>query len=238
MSKWFSGIKNQDSKAHELYFYGDIVSSQWEKWDDSDRTADDVRTFLNDISSDDPINIYINSGGGSVFTGIAIYNMLKRHKGYKTVTVDALAASIASVIMFAGDKVIIPANSMTMIHKAWTWGMGNSNDFRKLADDLDRIETAIHTVYEENLVDGVDIETIKQMMDAETWLNGKEAAQYFNIEIGAENNMAACVNSKYYDSYRNLPELNIDEGNKEDVKEETQQNEYEIEKLRLQLELL
>ncbi|WP_330594436.1 Clp protease ClpP, partial [Clostridioides difficile] len=65
------------------------------------------------------MNIYINSGGGSVFAGMAIYNMLKRHEGFKTVYVDGIAASIASVIALAGDRVVIPQNAYFMIHKPW-----------------------------------------------------------------------------------------------------------------------
>lgn len=235
MKKYFNVIKNETTNVHDLHFYGDIVNTDWDKWDDSDKTAEDVRTFLSEVGANDSLNIYINSGGGSVFTGIAIYNMLKRHKGMKTVHVDALAASIASVIMFAGDKVIIPANSMTMIHKAWSWAIGNSNDMRKMADDLDRIETAIHAVYEENLADGVDIETIKQMMEAETWLNGKEAAKYFKVEIGEESKIAACISSDYYKNYRNMPSLTIVD---ESIVDKTVDDSLEIEKLKLQLELL
>lgn len=74
-------IKNATTEKAELYFYGDIVSAEWEKWDDADTCPDDVCSFLKEVEDVKELNIYINSGGGSVFAGMAIYNMLKRFKG-------------------------------------------------------------------------------------------------------------------------------------------------------------
>jgi ATP-dependent Clp protease, protease subunit len=215
-------IKNLTDTSADLYFYGDIVSSEWGKWEDTDVAPEDVRSFLKEIEGVSDLNIYINSGGGSVFAGLAIYNMLKRHQGQKTVYVDGLAGSIASVIAMAGDKLIMPSNAFLMIHKPWSGLMGNANDLRKMADDLDAIETGILNVYEENLQEGVDIKEIKKMVNAETWLNGKEAAKYFNIEVTEQNKMVACV-SDLFKNYQNIPkslqepeiqvenEINIDE---------------------------
>lgn len=97
-------IKNETKDNAELYFYGDIVSSCLGAWDDTDQYPESIKKFLDNVKGKD-LDIYINSGGGSVFAGMAIYNMLKRHKGFKTVYIDGLAASIASVIALAGDKV-------------------------------------------------------------------------------------------------------------------------------------
>lgn len=199
-------IKNQTEDKAELYFYGDIVSDWWGAWQDEDQYPDAIRDFLKGVEDKD-LDIFVNSGGGSVFAGLAIYNMLKRHKGYKTVYVDGMAASIASVIALAGDKVIIPSNAFLMIHKPWfgLWGGFNADEFRKMADDLDAIEKGIMNVYKENLKEGVDIETIQELVNEETWLNGEEAAEYFNIEVGVENKAVACV-SDYFNSYKNVPE--------------------------------
>lgn len=197
-------IKNQTDTTADLYFYGDIVSNWRGAWDDTDQYPEAIRDFLKGQEGKD-LNIYINSGGGSVFAGMAIYNMLKRHKGHKTVYVDGLAASIASIIALAGDKIIIPSNAFLMIHKPWSWGMGNSNDFRKMADDLDAIQKGIMNVYEDNLVDGVEMAEIEKMVDEETWLNGNEASKYFSkIEVSEENNAAACA-SDYFKNYKNIP---------------------------------
>lgn len=100
-----------DTGKQELYFYGDIVSDEMDKWQDTDTCPQDVQNILKQIDENKPLDIYINSGGGSVFAGLAIYNMLKRNKAQKTVHIDGLAASIASVIAMAGDKIIMPSNA-------------------------------------------------------------------------------------------------------------------------------
>lgn len=198
-------FKNETATSADLYFYGDIVSDWWGAWQDEDQYPDAVKNFLTEHQGKD-LNIYINSGGGSVFAGIAIYNMLKRHSGKKTVYVDALAGSIASVIAFAGDKVVIPLNSFLMIHKPWAGCTGNSGDLRKMADDLDAIETGILNIYEEHLKEGVSIDTIKEMMTVETWLNGQQAAEYFNVEIGEEKMIAAAVTEETKKFCKTIPE--------------------------------
>lgn len=185
-------IKSYTGNSAEIYFYGDIVSDSWEAWTDEDQYPDNIKNLLKEHEGKN-LDIYINSGGGSVFAGIAIYNILKRHSGYKTVHVDGIAASIASVIALAGDRVIIPKNAFMMIHKPWSWCIGNANDFRREAEVMDTLEQSIIGVYEEHLCEGVDIETIADMVDAETWLTGEQAAEYFNIEVGEEKKIAACA---------------------------------------------
>ena len=183
-------VKNETLTSADLFFYGDIVSDWWGVWTDSDQYPEAIRDFLKEQEGKN-LNIYINSGGGSVFAGIAIYNMLQRHKGFKTVYVDGMAASIASVIALAGDRVIVPSNAFLMIHKPWAACTGNADDCRKMAADLDTIETGIINVYKEHLAEGVDIADIEKMVAEETWLNGEEAAKYFNIEVGAAKEYAA-----------------------------------------------
>jgi ATP-dependent Clp endopeptidase proteolytic subunit ClpP len=222
-------IKNQTDESADLYFYGDIVSSWWGAWDDADQYPEAIRDFLNGVEGKN-LNIYINSGGGSVFAGIAIYNMLKRHQGNKTVYVDGLAASIASVIALAGDKVVIPSNAFMMIHKPWNGMYGNSTDFRKMADDLDAIEQGIMNVYADNLKDGIDIETIRQMVQEETWLNGLEAAKYFNIEVVQENQAVACI-SDQFKNYHKVPKSL-------EAPQQQPQNEDNINDLLMELDLI
>ncbi len=105
---------------------------------------------------------------------------------------DGVAASIASVIALAGDRVVVPSNAFLMIHKPWTYAAGNAIDLRKAAEDLDNIETGIMNVYKENLKEGIEIEEIQQLVDAETWLSGEEAEKYFNIEVVEAKEVAAC----------------------------------------------
>lgn len=198
-------FKNETATSADLYFYGDIVSDWWGAWQDEDQYPDAVKNFLAEHQGKN-LNIYINSGGGSVFAGIAIYNMLKRHNGKKTVFVDALAGSIASVIALAGDRLVIPSNSFLMIHKPWASCVGNSDDLRKMADDLEAVETGILNIYEEHLKEGVSIDTIKEMLAAETWLNGQQAAEYFNVEIGEEKAIAAAVTEETRKFCKAIPE--------------------------------
>jgi ATP-dependent protease ClpP protease subunit len=130
--------------------------------------------------------------------------MLKRCPAQKTVYVDGLAASIASVIAMAGDKIVMPSNAFLMIHKAWNIAMGNADDMRKMADDLDTIDEGILNVYADNMKDGTDINDIKNMVSNETWLNGKDAANYFNIDVTEGNKAAASISN--LSNYKNVPQ--------------------------------
>ena len=200
-------IKNETEKSADLYFYGDIVSSWWDAWQDEDQYPDSIKNFLNAQEGKD-LNVYINSGGGSVFAGVAIYNMLKRHaqKNRVQVYVDGLAASIASVIAFAGSEpLIMPGNAFLMIHNPWAYCTGNAEDMRKMADDLDKIRVALTAIYKDHLKEGVTIEQIEQMMDAETWLSGEEAAEYFDISVAEAVQAAAAADGRYLAKARNVP---------------------------------
>ena len=219
-----------EANGQELYFYGDIVSDSWGKWCDEDKCPQDVLEILNSIDDDKELNIYINSGGGSVYAGLAIYSQLKRKKCNKVVRVDGLAASIASVIMLAGDKVIIPKTAQTMIHDPWMgiWGGFNAAEFRKMADDLDACGETILNVYAENLKEGISVDEIKTMMHEETWLTGEKAAQYFNIEVEDSAIAIACA-SNYFNRYRNTPE----DLKQDDNAENKVQDDLKIEKERI-----
>ena len=195
----FLQIKNQTETSVDLYFYGDIVSNWSGAWEEVDQYPERVRDFLKEHKGKD-LNIYINSGGGSVFAGMAIYNMLKRHNGYKTVYVEGLAGSIASVIAMAGDTIVIPKNSFLMIHKPLVGVFGNANELRENADLLDKIENAIIDVYETKIHEGIDLETIKKMVEEETWINGEEASKFFNIEVTEENKAVAKISSEYLEN--------------------------------------
>lgn len=214
-------VKNSTETSADLFFYGDIVSSWYGAWDDTDQYPEKVRDFLKEHENKD-LNIYINSGGGSVFAGMAIYNMLKRHNGQKTVYIDGLAGSISSVIAMAGDRIVVPKNSFLMIHKPLVGVLGNATTLREQADLLDNIEQAIINVYEDKLAKGVSIETIKDMVNAETWLNGEEAIQYFNVELVEENNAIAKVDSDYIvNNCKNIPK-NLNKKDIEEIKNEEQ----------------
>jgi ATP-dependent protease ClpP protease subunit len=208
-------IKNESKGSAELYFYGDICGSTWDKWQDEDKCPQDVADFLNQLEGNKDINIFINSGGGDAFAGLAIYNVLKRNTANKTVHVDGLAASAASVIALAGDKVIIPSTAQFMIHKAWGICIGNANDMAKYADDLNKCDESILNVYMENVKEGVEADTIKQMVNDSTWMTGEDAAKYFNVTVEKSAKAVAYVDSQFFSLYKNIPECIMQKVNKE-----------------------
>lgn len=136
--------------------------------------AKDFRSRLRDAGDSD-ILLRINSPGGDVFDGIAIYNDLLAHKGKVRVEVTGLAASIASIIAMAGNERAVADNAMVMIHNAWTIALGNKNDFRETADLLDKIDENLARTYAS--ATGQGIKSIKKMMDDESWFNGNEAVE-------------------------------------------------------------
>lgn len=162
----------------DLYIYGDVESDGYDWWNDevirSETSANTFRETLAQHPNVSQINIYINSYGGSVFEGTAIYNQLKRHPAHKTVYVDGFACSIASVIAMAGDEVVMPRNTMMMIHNMWMGAVGNAAQLRKAADDLDVINAAGRQAYLEKAGEKLDEAQLTAMMDAETWLTAQQ----------------------------------------------------------------
>ncbi len=201
-------IRNEAGEAADLFFFGDINSESWGEWQKyypEDRAPKDVQDFLDQLDGVSKINVHINSGGGSVFGGIAIYNILKRHSAEITVYVEGLAASIASVIAMAGDRIIIPENAQMMVHKPSSITWGNADDMRKEAEVLDGCQKVILNTYMQHVKEGITPEQINALIDAETWKNGREWQEFFDIEVSEKSNAAACT-SGYFCHYRNLPE--------------------------------
>jgi ATP-dependent Clp protease protease subunit len=171
--KW--KMKKIQAKSAEIMIYGDI-STYESYWDDSAVTPQKFNDELKALGDDvDDITVRINSNGGSVFAGVAIHSMLKRHKAKITVYIDGIAASIASIIAMAGDEIIMPNGSMLMIHNPWTFGMGNAKDFRKLADDLEEVGGSMSDIYVART--GVDREELAQMLEDETWMSAATAVE-------------------------------------------------------------
>ncbi|HDB5181134.1 TPA: Clp protease ClpP [Staphylococcus aureus] len=137
-AKYFQMKRKSKSKG-EIFIYGDIVS---DKWFESDVTATDFKNKLDELGDISEIDVHINSSGGSVFEGHAIYNMLKMHPAKINIYVDALAASIASVIAMSGDTIFMHKNSFLMIHNSWVMTVGNAEELRKTADLLEKTDAA------------------------------------------------------------------------------------------------
>jgi len=136
------------------------------------------------------IDLRVNSVGGSVIEGAAIYNALRRHKGGLTVHVDGLAASMASVIAMAGEEVLMADNAMLMIHNPWSMSIGDANDLRKEADVLDKLKKTLVNAYTRKT--GMDSTEISSLMDAETWLDATQAVA-MNFADGIEDGIEAAA---------------------------------------------
>lgn len=186
------------ANAAELYIYGDIVSTEWDAWSAEDTFPQGIADFLSQIDKAAPLTVYINSGGGDVFAGIAIHSILRRHTGPKKGVVDALAASIASVILMACDEIVVNSGAQIMIHKPSTIGWGNADDFQKLIGELDKCQQSITEIYMSRVKDGVTEEKITEMINAETWMNGAEAQDVFDLTVEERPAMAACVSAFRY----------------------------------------
>lgn len=209
---WQFKAKKDDPSVGELMLYGDISEYSW--WED-DVTPKQFKEDLDALGDISELKIYINSGGGDVFAGQAIYSMLKRHSATKTVYIDGLAASIASVIAMAGDKVIMPKNAMMMVHKCWTIALGNADDMRKIADDLDKIDESIIAAYVEKT--GLETDDVIELMTDETWMTAQDALDYgFADEIEESKQVAASmknglllINGQEMDvsRFKNVPEF-------------------------------
>ena len=150
------------------------------------------------------LDIYINSPGGSVFDGSAIYSQLKRHTAKKTVYVEGLAASIASMIAMAGDEVVMPDNALMMIHRASGGVLGTANDMRKTADVLEKVESSIIAAYQAKT--GRDPEELAEMMADETWMTAQEAvALGFADRTTDPITVTACADAATLRSFKYVP---------------------------------
>lgn len=179
MSKKIWELKQAaDTSILELYIYGDVEADyfDWLSWSQvySETSADHFRDELAKYPNVTEIHLYINSYGGSVFEGTAIYNQLRRHPAKKIVHVDGFACSVASVIAMAGDEIVMPRNAMMMIHNAFMTASGNAAELRKAADDLDAINRGNRQAYLQKAGDKLTEEELIQMLDAETWLTAED----------------------------------------------------------------
>jgi len=162
---WYSITNAETDRAH-VRIYDEI--GMW---------GVDAETFARDIESitSAEIEVAINSPGGSVFQGLAIFNALRTHPARIITRVDGLAASAASFIAQAGDDRIMVESSQMMIHDAMAATFGNAADFREVADFLDRQSANIAALYASR--SGMPVERYVEMMAAETWMTAAEAVE-------------------------------------------------------------
>lgn len=168
----------------DLYIFGDI-DSRGSRGNKDNRNASEIVSALRDLKAKN-LTVHINSYGGDVKEGLAIYNTIKNSSLKVTTICDGFACSIASVIFMAGENRIMNDASLLMIHNPWTIAIGNAEEMRKQADDLDIIAQASVEAYKANscLLD----DEIHQLMDKETWILPEQAVEYgFATEISKKS---------------------------------------------------
>jgi ATP-dependent Clp protease protease subunit len=182
----------------EILIYGDIGGGWW----DEGITGESITTQIADLDVD-TINVRINSGGGLVFEGLAIYQALARHSSKIIVHIDSIAASIASVIAMAGDEIRISEGANLMIHKPWSGMWGDADAFRKEADVLDQLQAGLINIYEART--GAKRADLEAWVNAETWFLGQAAvdAGFADTMVQAKKKKAAA--SAMLNHFKNTP---------------------------------
>lgn len=167
MKKYYA-LETSGSTA-SITIYGDITS--W-PWMDSDVSSYRLCTQIDGLDVD-RIDIFINSYGGEVAEGLAIYNALRRHKAEIVTHCDGFACSAASIVFMAGSRRLMSEASLLMIHNAWSNGTGNAADLRKLADELDTISDVAANAYRSCV--NISDDKLRELLDEETWLTPADA---------------------------------------------------------------
>ena len=203
-TKNYFDIRNVTENSAEIYVYSAI--HRWGE-DCGYKSAKDVQSELKAIENIKQLNVYINSPGGAVFEGMSIMSMLSRLKCKKTVYIDGLCASIATVIAFGiGAEVHMASTSLVMIHNAINDVSGNYKDFEKAAADLKKIDTNLVSVYRKRCGENLTEEEIRNYMDEETWFSADECLSYGFIDVIDEaGTQQACLPKDLYDRYKNVP---------------------------------
>lgn len=188
----FLNFKKVNESETELYVYGDIRKKDWiDRWFGEGEDVTEAFSLKDALALVDTPNltVRINSYGGSVSEGLAIYSLLSDFKGHVKTIVDGFACSAASVIFMAGAERVVPENGLLMIHNAWTEARGDSNAMKKVAEDLEKITQPSVNIYVNKT--GLSEEKIKEMMDREEWITSKEAYElgFSTTQIKKDNTM-------------------------------------------------
>lgn len=170
--RWDASIQAASNDQERTISIMDVIGYDW--WTGEGVTAKRIAAALRHMGAG-PVTVTINSPGGDVFEGFAIYNLLRDHQGEVTVKVIGLAASAASVIAMAGDTIQIARAGFFMIHNCWTVAVGNRHELRDLSDDMEPIDAAMTDIYAAQT--GMEAVDIQKQMDSETWVNGSAAVE-------------------------------------------------------------
>jgi len=173
LERWNAGVRAaaeaEEDRTISIY---DVIG--YDPWSGDGVTARRISSALRSMGTG-PVTVNVNSPGGDMFEGLAIYNLLREHKGEVTVKVLGLAASAASIIAMAGDTVQIARAGFLMIHNAWVMAVGNRHDLEEVAATLKPFDDAMASIYAART--GQDAKAMGKLMDAETWIGGDAAIE-------------------------------------------------------------
>ncbi|HEL8334702.1 TPA: Clp protease ClpP [Listeria monocytogenes] len=199
----FNFRKDTDTNTAEIDIYGDIVADGYQ-WFESDITSFDFKKDLDALGDVDKIFVNINSNGGFVYEGQAIYSQLKRHKAHIHVRIDGMAASIASVIAMAGDVIEMPANAQMMIHEPTGGAFGDKTVLESAIRALDASKQSIIAAYKTHV--DVDDSVIEAWMAEEKWMTGQEAYELgFATVVTDPIQQVALSRSPMTNTFKNVP---------------------------------
>lgn len=170
LDRWDAGVRAADAEQDRSISIYDVIGFDW--WTGEGVTAKRIAGALRSLGQG-PVTVNVNSPGGDMFEGLAIYNLLREHPGEVTVKVLGLAASAASVIAMAGDVVQIARAGFFMVHNSWVLAQGNRHDLREIADWLEPFDAAMNDIYVART--GQDLADVQTQMDAESWIGGSQA---------------------------------------------------------------
>ncbi|EAM8583085.1 Clp protease ClpP [Salmonella enterica subsp. enterica serovar Cubana] len=168
LDRWDGGIKAATTDDNTISVFDVIGQDYWGEGITAKRIAGALRAM-----NGADVTVNINSPGGDMFEGLAIYNLLREYEGHVTVKVLGIAASAASVIAMAGDDIQIGRGAFLMIHNCWVYAMGNRHDFAELAQSLEPFDTAMADIYAAR--SGLDMSAVQKLMDAESYIGGSDA---------------------------------------------------------------
>lgn len=177
-------VVSKSATKAEITLYSAIGESFWGDSISAKQFSDTLNSLDSAVNE---ITVRINSPGGDVFDGIAIYNRLKQHKAKIIVHIDGLAASIASIIALAGDEIVIGDGALYMIHLPWTFAMGNRMDLENTTNRLMDVEEQLIGIYAKKTK--MDRAEIRKMLEAETWMDAEQAIEKGFVDKKAAESM-------------------------------------------------
>jgi ATP-dependent protease ClpP protease subunit len=179
LERWDASIRAAAADEERAISVFDVIGADF--WTGEGVTAKRVAGALRAMGKG-PVQVNVNSPGGDMFEGLAIYNLLREHDGEVTVKVLGLAASAASIVAMAGDSVQIARAGFFMVHNAWVLAIGNRHDLRQMAETLEPFDRAMADIYATRT--GQERKAIEKLLDAETWIGGSDAiAEGFADEL-------------------------------------------------------